>query len=170
MSVISVAPIETIASREFAVATQGRMGRGANARWHRGPVIRDQPLDGRGNLRIGAITADTGRRRTHVRLNIPGGNAGTPSACGLGQCWRRPGGCQRGQGSATGEIFITGESFFMSGLLLTMIAPSLGPKRTAASSCATDQHFERECGLLRLADHDYASGLLGKYGKYVTTA
>jgi hypothetical protein len=50
--------------------------------------------------------------------------------------------------------------FFMLRLLLTMIAPSLGAKRTAVSCGTADQHFERECGLLRLRGHDRASSSL----------
>jgi hypothetical protein len=81
-----------------------------------------------------------------------------------------PAAANAARASANKPYLLSLRRFFISHLLLTMIAPSLGRKRTAASCCATDQHFEREGGLLRLVDHDYASGLLGKYGKYVTTA
>jgi hypothetical protein len=44
---------------------------GARIRRHRGPVIRDELLDGRGNLRIGAITTGTGRRGIREWADIP---------------------------------------------------------------------------------------------------
>src|SRR5271167_48129 len=45
----------------------------------------------------------------------------------------------------------------MSYFHLTTIAARWGPKRTAASCEAADQHFGRECGLLRKVRHDCVS-------------
>src|SRR5260370_5193854 len=79
-------------------------------------------------------------------------------------CWANagagPAAANAPRASATGRYLLTAKSFFMLRLLLTTFAPSLGPKRTAASCDAADKHFERECGLLRLRGHDCASSSL----------
>src|SRR5713101_3301388 len=86
-------------------------------------------------------------------------------------CWAStgavPAAVNAAKASAIGRYLLTAKSFFMLRLLLTMIAPYLGPKRTAASCDTAHQHFERECGLLRLRGHDCASSSLRLW---VTTA
>jgi hypothetical protein len=61
--------------------------------------------------------------------------------------------------SASEPYLLVLKRFFMSHLLLPIIARGLG-RSGCTFCCATHQHFEEERGLLRQVRHDCATGLL----------